>query len=328
MREGKFIDKNIERWKSYMEDNAATPDELAKQFSYIVDDLAYSKTFYPTSKITTFINGLAAKMFQSIYQHKNKETSRLFTFWKYEIPLLFQQYHKVYFFTLGFFLLITLISVLASMHDISFIRNILGDNYVDMTEENIAKGDPFGVYKEGNSFGMFVNIASNNIRVSLLTFVLGTLAGIGTLYLLFENALMLGSFQYMFFAKGLGWKSVLVIWIHGTLEISAIVLAGTAGLIIAKGLLFPGTYTRLQSFKSCAKNGVKIIVCLIPFFIVAAFFEGYITRYTNMPIWLSLTILISSAVFIIYYFIIYPILLSKTGITVVDGIIKFPNEPS
>ena len=86
---------------------------------------------------------------------------------------------------------------------------------------------------------------------------------------------MLGSFQYFFFSKGLGFQSVLVIWIHGTLEISAIVLAGAAGLILGNSFLFPKTYTRMASIQKGAKDGLKIVIGLIPIFIVAAFF------YTN-----------------------------------------------
>jgi uncharacterized membrane protein SpoIIM required for sporulation len=220
MREGKFIDQNKDRWKDYMDDTN-DPDIQAERFVHLVDDLSYSKTFYPNSKTTQFINGLAAKQFQFLYQSKKLNYNRLFTFWKYELPLLFGRYHKLYLFTTVFFLLCVFLGVVASKEDPNFVRSILGDGYVEMTEDNIQKGDPFGVYKDGNEFGMFLNIALHNINVSLMTFVLGILGGVGTLYMLFSNGIMLGSFQYMFFAKGLGWQSVLVIWIHGTLEISA-----------------------------------------------------------------------------------------------------------
>src|SRR5690606_16305837 len=111
---------------------------------------------------------------------------------------------------------------------------------------------------------------------------------------LMKNGIMLGAFQYMFFAKGLGWQSVLVIWIHGTLEISAIVIAGTAGLVMGSGLLFPGTRKRIDSLKRGARDGVKILVSLVPVFLAAAFLEGFITRHTGMPVWLSCCILLVS----------------------------------
>ena len=106
-------------------------------------------------------------------------------------------------------------------------------------------------------------------------------------------------------------QSVLVIWIHGTLEISAIVIAGCAGLTLGNSILFPGTYSRGVSFVKGAKQGVKIIIGLVPVFITAAFFEGFVTRYTQMPMWLSLTIILTSLAFVVWYFIIYPIQLNK-----------------
>jgi len=325
MREGKFIDNNINRWQEYM-DETNDPDIQAERFVNLVDDLSFAKTYYPQSKTTQFINGLAAKQFQKLYQNQKRRYDRLFTFWKYELPLLFSKYQKVYLFTFSFFLVCVIVAVFSSMHDQTFIRSILGDSYVDMTEENIDKGDPFGVYKDKNQFGMFINIAANNIRVSLMTFILGLFAGIGSLYLLFSNGLMLGTFQYMFFAKGLGWKSVLVIWIHGTLEISAIVIAGTAGMILGNSFLFPGTFSRIESLKNGAKDAVKVVIGLIPFFLLAAFFEGFVTRHTEMPVWLSSIILVLSATIIIWYFTIYPLLLKRSGLKVIKGKIIFPTD--
>jgi len=324
MREGKFIDKNVDRWKEYLEPTD-DPDEQADRFIHLTDDLSYAKTFYPESKTTQFINGLAARQFQSLYQNKKQHYSRLYTFWKIELPLLFGKYHKIYLFTFSFFLICVLIGAFANMHNQDFVRSILGDGYVDMTENNISKGDPFGVYKQRNEFGMFVTIAANNIRVSLMVFAMGILACVGTLYMLFQNGIMLGCFQQMFFAKGLGWQSVLVIWIHGTLEISAIVIAGTAGIILGMSFLFPGTYTRMESLKYGARDAVKIIFGLIPFFLLAAFFEGFVTRHTEMPIWLSSLILLLSAAFVIWYFVIYPILLKRSGIRVSGGNIIWPS---
>jgi uncharacterized membrane protein SpoIIM required for sporulation len=183
-----------------------------------------------------------------------------------------------------------------------------------MTNENIEKGDPFGVYKSQDPMLMFLSIAFNNIYVSFRVFVMGLMFGVGTVYGLFYNGIMLGSFQYYFFSRGLGFDSVLVVFIHGTLEISAIIIAGAAGLILGNGILFPKTYSRLQSLIRAAKDGVKIIIGLLPIFLMAAFLEGYITRHTDMPVWMSGFILLASLAFIIFYFIIYPkMLLRKIG---------------
>src|SRR5580704_1723588 len=98
---------------------------------------------------------------------------------------------------------------------------------------------------------------------------------IGTVILLIQNGLMLGSFEYYFFSKGLGLQSILAIFIHGTIEISAIVIAGAAGLILGSAVMFPKTYSRWNSVLRGGKDGMKIVVGLVPFFLVAAFFEGF-----------------------------------------------------
>jgi uncharacterized membrane protein SpoIIM required for sporulation len=306
MREALFVKQNTEKWKYFEGIQQAKPDEIANQFIEVTNDLAYAKTFYPKSKTTAYLNGLASKLHQSVYKNKKEKSNRFLYFWKTELPLIFFQHRKQIFYALAFFLISCAIGALSAKYDDTFVRLIMGDGYVNMTNENIAKGDPFGVYKQQNEFLMFLQIGANNIYVALYTFVLGIIFSFGSIVSLFRNGIMLGSFQYFFFSKGLGLQSVLVIWIHGTLEISAIVLAGAAGLVLGNSFLFPKTYTRIESTLRGAKQGLKIVLGLIPIFIVAAFFESFVTRHTEMPMVISLIILSSSAAFIIWYVFIYP----------------------
>jgi uncharacterized membrane protein SpoIIM required for sporulation len=342
MREAMFIKKNVEKWKEYQHSETDNPDETAERFVTLIDDLSYAKTFYPKSKVTRWINGIASGIYLTIYKNKKEKYSRIFTFWKFELPLLFKRYHNIFLFTFLVFSLFVIIGVWSAKHDESFVRGILGDSYVDMTEENISNGDPFGVYKDDNPFTMFVTIALNNIYVALMFVLGGFLLGFPTLFRwpfivqvagLWDTGMMLGSFQYMFFSHGLGWKSILVIWVHGTLEISIFVIAATSGFIIARGILFPGTYSRFISFKKGIKDALKIVLVIIPILIVAAFFESYIThlmsqtfdKETNagMPVWVSIIILASSLSFIVWYFVILPIRLHKKGYYLQpDGIIN------
>lgn len=311
MREALFVKQNTEKWKRFNELQEANPDELADRFVEITNDLAYSKTFYPNSKTTAYLNGLASKLHHSVYKNKKEQSNRFIHFWKTELPLLFLEHKKQVIYALAFFLVSCAIGAISAKYDDTFIRLILGDNYVNMTNDNISKGDPFGVYKQENPVLMFIQIGANNIFVAIYTFVLGIIFSFGSIVSLFRNGVMLGSFQYFFFSKGLGLQSVLVIWIHGTLEISAIVLAGAAGLVLGNSMLFPKTYTRKASILKGAKDGLKIVLGLVPIFIVAAFFESFITRHTEMPMWLSGFILLASAAFIIWYVFIYPVKIYK-----------------
>ncbi|MBC8054825.1 MAG: stage II sporulation protein M [Sphingobacteriaceae bacterium] len=311
MREALFVKQNSSKWERYEKVHSQDPDELASQFISLTDDLAFAKTFYPKSKTTAYLNGLASRYHQSIYRNKKEKSTRFLLFWKVELPLLFKKYQKLLFYSLLFFLVFALIGILSAKYDDTFVRLIMGDGYVNMTNENIENGDPFGVYKKHDSFIMFLYIAINNIFVSFYIFVSGILLSVGTLYNLLKNGIMLGAFQYYFFSKDLGLESVLVIWIHGTLEISAIVIAGCAGLVLGNSILFPKTFTRIESLKRGAKDGIKIVIGLVPIFLCAAFLEGYITRHTDMPVWLSVFILTFSFVFILWYVVIYPNIIFK-----------------
>jgi uncharacterized membrane protein SpoIIM required for sporulation len=341
MREARFIKQNADKWQHYQESKTNNPDEKADRFITLIDDLSYAKTFYPRSKVTRWINGITAGIYQSIYQNKKEKYSRIFQFWKFELPLLFRKYHRIFLFTTILFLLFVCIGVFSSMKDENFIRGILTDKYVDMTEENISKGDPFGVYKDGNPFTMFVTIAINNVFIAFMFVLGGFLLGIPTLFKwplinvagLWYTGIMLGSFHYIFFSHGLGLKSILVIWVHGTLEISIFVIAATAGFIIANSIIFPGTFSRKISCKRGTKDAIKILLIIIPILLVAAFFESYVTHLmsqtydkTNnagLPVWASIAILSVSSLFIIWYFVILPIRLHKKGYYIQpDGIIN------
>lgn len=307
MREGQFIQQNKARWESYQHP-AQEPDELARRFTSLVDDLGYAKTFYPHSNTVKYLNALGANLYLSIYKNNKEKKSRLLTFWTEELPLILFEHRRRLFFALLFFAAFVALGVFSAWQDQTFARAILGDGYVDMTEQNIAAGDPFGVYKNGNRLAMFAAIAYNNIKVSFYCFIMGILGSVGTLYFLLSNGIMLGVFEHLFFAHGLalGLKSILVVFIHGTLEISALVIAGGAGLVLGHSLLFPKTLTRAASLRQGAKDGIKIMVGLIPVFLMAAFFESYVTRHTEMPVVLSLILLGSSLAFVLFYFVYYP----------------------
>ena len=134
---------------------------------------------------------------------------------------------------------------------------------------------------------------------------------LGTVYVLMQNAIMLGAFQYFFFDQGMLWESARIIWIHGTIEISVIIIAGCAGLVVGKSILFPQTFTRLASFIQGVKNGLKIVISTIPFFIIAGFLEGFVTRQTEMPDWLAISIITVSLAVILFYYVFYPFYLNK-----------------
>jgi uncharacterized membrane protein SpoIIM required for sporulation len=305
-----FLNSNAQKWKRFEKllNSAKTsnPDEIADLFIEITDDLAYSRTFYKRSATTAYLNSLALKAYRLIYKNKKESYKRLITFWTLELPLIYKEKRANIIYSLLIFLIAIGIGAISAANNIDFVRIILGDQYVDMTLENIKNNDPMAVYKSMQQTDMFFFISLNNIYVSFLAFIYGIFLSVGTAYVLFSNGIMLGSFQYFFYEHGVFTESVLTIWIHGTLEIWAIVVAGASGLVMGNSILFPKTYSRLHSFTQASKMGIKMVIGLVPIFIVAAFLEGFVTRHTEFPDVLRLSIILLSAGFIVWYFFLYP----------------------
>jgi len=146
----------------------------------------------------------------------------------------------------------------------------------------------------------------------LLSFVMGVFFCMGTIFVSMYNGIMVGSFQYFFYSKDVLIDSLFAIWLHGTLEISAIVVATAAGITMGKGLLFPGTLSRLESFQISARRGMKVMVGLVPVIILAGFIESFLTRYTEMPLIIRGILILLSLLFMVGYFVVYPYVLVKT----------------
>lgn len=315
MREAAFVKQNKDNWLKIegllKNKSRISPEQLSSLYIQISDHLSYANTFYPNSNTAKYLNGLASDAHQQIYKTKKESKNRIISFYKTEFPLFFYQYQKQLLLSFLIFVLFVSIGAFSAASDGAFVRSILGDAYVNMTLDNIANNDPMAVYKKMASMDMFLGITINNIRVALMAFTFGILAGIGTAFILMQNAIMLGSFQYFFYEKGLLWESARTIWIHGTIEISVIIIAGCAGLVVGRSILFPQTFSRRTSFMRGVKAGLKIVMSTIPFFIIAGFLEGFVTRQTQMPDWLAIIIIAISLGLILFYYVYYPNYLHK-----------------
>jgi len=316
MREVAFIKQNKEKWLDF---EAAifgkakkNPDEIAGLYIHLINDLSYAQTYYPKSKTVVYLNYLASQIYQRIYKTKRHEKNRLLYFFSEEVPLLVYQYRRYVLYAFLLFFMSVGIGVLSARYDDDVTRLILGDAYVNKTLENIKDGNPVAVYKSGSNWGGFIGITANNLRVGALCFIMGIFGGIGTFYVLFKNCLMLGAFQYFFYQEGVFWESVQGIWIHGSMEIFAIVIESAAGFILGASILFPQTFSRMTSLKIGFRNSFKIFLSTVPFTIAAGFLEGFVTRYSlEMPNWLNVFIILSTLSLISFYYLVFPYIVAK-----------------
>jgi uncharacterized membrane protein SpoIIM required for sporulation len=315
MKETRFIDQNKEKWSRFEKlaaDSSNEPEELSDLYMDLTDDLSYAQTFYKRRTVRVYLNQLAQKIFTGVHKQKGESLRKFITVWKTSLPLeIYRSRHSLTF-ALVAFLIYALIGVITTHFNPDFPRIVMGDGYVNMTLENIKNGNPLAVYESPDQTSMFIQITTNNLKVAFMTFAAGFFFTVGTHLLLFSNGVMLGAFQYFFHLKGLLITSFLGIWIHGAFEISAIVLAGGAGITAGNGWLFPGSYSRLQSLQLSTKRGLKIMMSLVPFIIAAGFLESYVTHnYQSLPDWSKWTLILFSFGVILFFYVIYPIYVAR-----------------
>ncbi len=315
MNEIQFLHKNIKKWEAFEAlldtKNHVQPDEMSDLFINLTDDLAYSRTHFPDAKSTQFLNQLTQKAHREIYQSQPINKSRIKIFWASEFPLLIYASRKEILVSFIILSISVLIGLISNKYDNGFSRVIMGDSYVNMTLSNIQKGDPLAVYKSMNQVDMFLGITLNNIKVSFLAFAMGILTPIGVGFIMLQNGVMLGTFHSFLAEQGFLLSSITTIWVHGTYEIFAITVAGGAGIVIGNSIIFPKTYSRIESFRRGAIRGSKMIIGLIPVFVIAGFLEGFVTRYTQVPYVVRFGIIFFSLLSIVFYFYLYPIFLIK-----------------
>lgn len=315
MKETSFIAQNKEKWQRFerlSENKKSDPQELSELYLEISDDLSYAQTFYERRTVRVYLNNLAQRIYSQLHIQKGESLKTIFRAWLVTLPLESYRSRKALSFALGMFLLWSLIGAVSTHFVPDFTAYILGNDYVMETEANIRMGNPLKIYEDPDQLSMFIRITTNNLRVAFLAYILGAFFTLGTHWILFQNGIMLGTFQYFFAKKGLLLTSFLGIWIHGAFEISAIVLSAGAGFVLGNGLLFPRSYTRLQSFQLAAKRSIKIVLSLIPFIVIAGFLESYVThQYQRLPDWSKWTLILLSFALVVSYFVIYPLYIAR-----------------
>ena len=315
MKETAFINQNKKKWAKFermSNQNQSDPDELSDLFIEITDDLAFARTHYSKRSVKVYLNSLAQKSFHGIYKKKRTSFSAFFQFWTTSLPLEMYRIRKALLASFTVFVIGMLIGMVSTMDDPDFLGAVIGYEYVHMTEQNIANGEPMSVYgNNGGEMYSFISIAQNNLRVTLMAFVLGVFFSVGSSVYMFFNGIMVGAFQWFFKVRGLLLTSFLTIWVHGAFEISGIVIAGAAGITLGNGFMFPGTLTRMQSLSIAAKRGVKVIIGLFPIILIAAFIEGFASRHTEWPDLVKGGIIFLSFSIMVFYFVLYPYIVAK-----------------
>ncbi|GAA4760956.1 stage II sporulation protein M [Stakelama sediminis] len=116
---------------------------------------------------------------------------------------------------------------------------------------------------------------THNAQISILAFALGFAFAVPTVLLLAQNGAMLGAMFAVYVPHGLGWGLLGWLSIHGTTEISAIILASAAGMHIGRAVAFPGRQRRLEAAAQAGRKAALVMIGVVLMLMVAGMLEGF-----------------------------------------------------
>ncbi|WP_286232091.1 stage II sporulation protein M [Neobacillus mesonae] len=255
--------------------NAITGENMAKYhrlYQKAAQNLSYSQTYFQHDEVTPYLNGLVSKAHNLLYKDQVSSVKQIRYFFSTKfIGLLLEQWRFVVA-AMILFAIGGIGSFLAVMNDPLHIYSIL--------PANIAQGvDPEKLGSGGavDSSLMSASIMTNNIQVAMLAFVGGITFGILTVYLLIYNGIIVGALAALFWHHDKSYDFWAYIVPHGMIELTAIFIAGGAGLLMGYRLFVPGPFSRGYQLKQQAKRSVQLLLGTIPLFVIAGIIEGFIT---------------------------------------------------
>lgn len=270
-------------------------NELGHTYRRVAAHLAYAQTYFPDHTVTAYLNGLAAQAHEAIYAtHGKGDLREGLRFFTRRFPALFHE--RIPFFLVAFLLF-------AAGAGLAFGYTWVNPTYSAAFLPPGLEVDPHAL-ESGEQWDHAIvssEIMTNNIQVAFLCFALGALLGVGTLWVLFSNGLLVGAIAALFHRAGEAYAFWAFIWPHGVIELTAIFIAGAAGMSLAYAFWVPGELTRVEAFKREAKVTVQLILGVIPMFIVAALIEGFITP-APWPHWSKYLVALITLLLLFIYF--------------------------
>jgi uncharacterized membrane protein SpoIIM required for sporulation len=194
-------------------------------------------------------------------------------FYTTTFPQIFRETFPFTVAALSLFVMAALMAALLCFRDPAFERYLLGPQMMDsiarhqMWTESVLTMQPLASS----------HIMTNNLAVTFFTYASGILAGLGTLYLLLLNGLLIGVVSVACYEGGMSAMLWSFVAPHGVLELPAIFISGGAGLLLARGLLFPGNLTRRDSLVLAGAQSVKLVLGIVPMLVVAGITEAFLS---------------------------------------------------
>jgi uncharacterized membrane protein SpoIIM required for sporulation len=269
---------------------------LALLYRQIAADLASVREDSTSTNTAHYLNQLLGRAHNIIYMGRKTESRNILTFYRYTYPAIFRETLSNSVAAFLIFLCAAVAGCLLSLNDPSFPRHILGPGMIQSIEQHKMWTDSIVTVKPVASS----QILTNNLTVSIMTYALGITAGIGTVWMMLLNGLLIGVVGTACWQGHMSLMLWSFVAAHGVLELPAIFIAGGAGFIIARGLLFPGALPRGESLVRAGRLSAKLFFGTIPLLLIAGLIEGFISP-SDLPIGLKFGLAAGSLTLLVLY---------------------------
>ncbi|WP_409343158.1 stage II sporulation protein M [Paenibacillus sp. MBLB4367] len=248
-------------------------DRLTALYKSASSHLAALRTYRPNDETTQYLNHLVSRAHHAMYQESNKSSAQLRHFFGRHLIGLVRERRLFIILALVLFAVGGLSGYIAVWQDPANAYAVLPAGMadsIDPAKTELPRGDI-------HSPVVSTEIMTNNIRVAVLAFVSGITLGVGTVYLMLYNGLLIGALAAVFMHSGKSYVFWAYILPHGVIELTAIFIAGGAGFYMAYRMIVPTRYSRKYEFLQAAKQSAQLLIGTIPLFVIAGIIEGYIT---------------------------------------------------
>lgn len=259
--------------------------ELGLLYRQTASDLAAVREDASSKQLTVYLNQLLGRSHNLIYLGHKPKVSGIVKFYGRTYPQIFRETLPQTLLALAIFAVTAVAAWAVTWHDPAFAHRVLGAHMMETIEQRKMWTDSIVAIKPVASSG----IMTNNLAVAFATFAMGITGGLGTIYMMITNGVMIGVIGAATWKAGMALKLWSFVAPHGVLELPAIFIAGGAGLEIARGLLFPGLLPRKESLARAGGRAAQLLMGTIPLLVIAGVIEGFYSP-SNAPIAMKFTL--------------------------------------
>lgn len=278
--------------------------ELGRLYRAASADLSRARAMKLGSDVQVYLNNLVVKAHNQVYQTRNDRLSSLGNFLAVGFPRLVQE-NILYVFTA--FLLVVVPGLgcyREALHDVHFGQMEMAPGHPLVPDEiwhQIERKQMWTDSVQDHSPAIASLIATNNIKVSIVAFVMGVTFGLGTVFVLVQNGMHLGTVFGVCQQYGMAGKLLAFVAGHGVIELSAIFISGGAGLMMARAMLFPGLYRRLDALRLVAPSAMGMFAGCVMLLLVAGMIEGFVSPRTDIQPETKYLVSLATALILLLY---------------------------